>query len=261
VKNLTLLMILMISLSVHVKAQNVSSSVILKFIVENSLKEFELEVPKQDGNIRIEGLPNGLHGFKAIISADSGLTISEWVITWKAAPVDSFIEQKGSLLKVKNNLRFNLAANPRVVRDTLVVLEKRRLSQLLKATIIPGGSRFHNDSKVLGFLVGTLEVAPVPLWFYFNDRREFYLNKAIDAAKIGNREELNRNYDKSQKFRRNRDLTGAVFVGSFLFNLVDTILNVKTRVGLRPSDLRKQGLKLRFENINGMTVVHFEKAL
>lgn len=258
-KNLTLLlMILMIFLSVHVKAQNVSSSVILQFTVEDYLREFELTVPKKDANVRIEVLRNG---FKAICSPDSGLYMSEWAITWKLAPDDTSVILDNNLVKVKNNLRFSLAANPQVVRDTLVVLEKRKLSQLLKATMIPGGARFHNDSKALGFFVGALEIAPVPLWFYLNDRRESYLNKAIDAAKMGDREELNRNYDKSQKFRRYRDLSGIVFAGSFLFNLLDTILNVKTRVGLRPLDLRKQGLELRFENINGVTVVHFEKAL
>jgi len=258
-RNLALFMILVLAMLVQSNAQTISSPDTLKWTVEDPFRKFELSVPRKDANVRIELLPNG---FKAICFPDPRRNTSEWMITWKAVPIDSFIEMETpDSLKIRNNLRFSLAANPQIVHDTLIVLERRKFSQLLKTTIIPGGARFQNDTKAVGLFVGALEVASIPLWFYFNDRRESYLNKAVESAKNGDREGLDHNYDKSQKFRSYRDLNGAVFVGTFLFNLLDSILNVKTRVCLRPQDLRKEGLKIRTEIKKGEMVCHIEKAL
>ncbi len=267
-KKLALFSVLLFTLLVDGNAQTTLPPIKFTFTLEDSFKNFSPSFTNAQ-KVALKFLPNG---FQAIIFPDSVQNLSEWTLTFDA-PLDFFIiEGKDGSISLRQSLRninFSITANRQVngEGDTIVVFENRQFSRILSSALIPGGARFKNDSIILGIVVGALEIVPIPLWFYFNHKREDYFEKSVDWANNWEfaradfiKKQIDYNYDKSQDYRRYQNLSASVFIGAFLFNFVDTVLNIKTHIGFSSQDLRrKKGLIIRSDFKNGELLFHFER--
>ena len=106
-------------------------------------------------------------------------------------------------------------------------LETRRFTQIFKYSIIPGGGRFYAKKPWQGIGIAILQIAPVPFAIYCNEERKKYYSLAQEAAARGDREELDKNFKKSQDFRQWVGFATGVAITATLVNIFDVVINVK----------------------------------
>lgn len=163
---------------------------------------------------------------KLLLKPKAKLTI-RW--KFKECPMKMLLEKKYIIPIDPNKAIINdsLRLNVTTTSESLYFQERKNLNQLFKYSIIPGGARFYKHSNTIGIIIASLEVAPIPFAFWFNHDRNKYYEKAQEAAKQRNLEDLNRFYNKSQDFRCYRDVAITISAAAFLFNLLDVLLNVR----------------------------------
>ena len=75
-------------------------------------------------------------------------------------------------------------------------------------------------------IVAIATTAPIIPAYLCNKKREEFFDKAVEAGRRGNAEELDFFFDKSRDYRRCRDVILTISAAAFLFNFFDSLMNV-----------------------------------
>lgn len=124
-----------------------------------------------------------------------------------------------NMMKINTGYRFYIEAKKEI--------ETRSITQILKYSIIPGGGRFYAKKPWQGIGIAILQIAPIPFVIYCNEERKRYYSLAEKAAVRGDREELDKNFKKSQDFRQCAGFATGVVITATLVNIFDVLINVK----------------------------------
>ena len=273
-KNLNILILATFILSTIALAQTKSPTISLKWNLKKKLPGFSI-IFSDTQNVKLQSLKDK-DGFSATVSTDTTTSLSQWKISIDA-PFESIVKVNPitgemAIHEGIKNFEYNLSVSPQVFvlhdtlvvskifHDTLIVIDEKKLSDQIKYTFIPGGTRFYNNSKFWGIVIGTFELVPIPFWLYYNHQYNEYYDEAVTLARNWQiaqadiyKQQINDYYNQSQDFKQYRDISAVVMGTAFLINMIDSFLNVKTRVGVFPKTLQDMGLKIEPNLRNGVT--------
>ena len=149
---------------------------------------------------------------------------SSWILKWRITltALDSqniVIQYPNGTIIVNDELLFDLNSSDQ---------SNRNWAKIWGFSFLPGGAKFHKKRSILGgILVGAVEIGTAFMAIKADKERRDHLLRSEIANISGDRTGIVSYVNKAQDKRLERDLWFGAFIGTFVYNLIDSVLHVK----------------------------------